>query len=436
MPDIQHQFLSQVILGEELKEAVTARITTDFFDEDEAGGYQYRRVWKYLLEHWTKHGVAPDRDVVGVAFPSYVWEQQTQPISYFIEQLRERRRKQIVIRGLSDAGDALHQAIEQDNPDLVDNLISVLETSLFEAKVETSPSELLRLDEQRSNIVETYEERMSDPGYLRGISTGFQGIDYVTGGLQPEQFIVLIGKPKNFKSAMLLAIAREVHRTANNLLFIGFEMSVQEQIDRLMSLVSGVSLTKIMNGNMSTKDLKQIQQALRLIEGMRPWVFDTDITATATVSAVHARVQELKPDVVFIDGAYLMQAEREDLTDEGRARAISRGLKRMAQSVKVPVVVTTQASQFRTKDGKLTQASVMYSQAWTQDCDLMLGVQRIDEQQDHGPATIRFDVLASRSGPRKDVFIEWDWGNGSYHEIDPNKPQGATRQPTSSFSKP
>ena len=32
-----------------------------------------------------------------------------------------------------------------------------------------------------------------NPGYLRGISTGVQGIDYVTGGLQPEQFIVIIG---------------------------------------------------------------------------------------------------------------------------------------------------------------------------------------------------------------------------------------------------
>ena len=85
---------------------------------------------------------------------------------------------------------------------------------------------------------------------------GFDGIDYVTGGLQPEQYVVLLGTPKSFKSATLLAMALAVHRQAKIAAFIGFEMSNIEQQDRLVSLFSGVSLTKIMNGTLSSQGVQ------------------------------------------------------------------------------------------------------------------------------------------------------------------------------------
>ena len=210
---------------------------------------------------------------------------------------------------------------------------------------------------------------------LRGISTGFDGIDYVTGGLQPEQFVVLLGTPKSFKSATLLAMALAAHEQAKVPLFIGFEMS-QHRADRpCHSLLSGVSLTRIMHGTLSQKEFSSVQQALRALEGMRPFLFSTDITSATTVSGIQAKIQEYQPDVVFVDGAYLMQSEVKDVL-QGSPQAltdISRSLKRLAQQQKIPICVTTQASLSRSKGG-VSIASVMYTQAWGQDCDVLLGV--------------------------------------------------------------
>ena len=223
-------------------------------------------------------------------------------------------------------------------------------------------------------------------------------------------------------------MAKAVHEQAKVACFIGYEMSNVEQTDRLVSLYSGVSLTKIMNGTLSEKEFKAVQKALRAVEGMRPFIFSTDITAATTVSGVQAKIQQYQPDVVFVDGAYLMQSEQSGV-EAGSPQAmtsISRGMKRLAQSQKIPIVVTTQASLTRSKSG-LSLSSAMYSQAWGQDCDIMLGVERVREEKEQaelvdeinaGPAIVKFRVVESRSGPRRDTLLEWDWSRGSVTEID------------------
>jgi replicative DNA helicase len=241
-----------------------------------------------------------------------------------------------------------------------------------------------------------------------------------------------MGIPKSFKSATALAMAIRIHGQAKRPLFVGFEMSNIEQTDRTLSLISGVSLTKIMNGTFSPKERKQIDKAHKAMLGMRSLLFSSDITSGTTVSGLQAKIQELEPDVVIVDGAYMMQSEDERF-EPGSAQAItsvSRGLKRLAQSSKIPIVVTTQASQTRSKGG-LHMGSAMYSQSWAQDADILLGVERItpstpggsDEENENvtaGPVQVKFRVVESRSGPRKNVILEWDWTGGSVEEIDPD----------------
>jgi DnaB-like helicase C terminal domain len=195
-------------------------------------------------------------------------------------------------------------------------------------------------------------------------------------------------------------------------------------MDRTVSLLSGVSLTKIMNGTLNAREEKAIDRALAEIEAMRSFIFSTDITSATTVSGVQAKIQEYQPDAVFIDGAYLMQSELVRV-EPGSPQAltnISRSLKRLAQSSKIPIAITTQASLVRSKGG-LGLQSAMYTQAWGQDSDIFLGVERMgervaDETVSTDPVQVKFKVIESRSGPRKEVILEWDWNKGHVEELD------------------
>ena len=416
MADWQHAFLSKVILEEEIKEAVNAGITSSFFRDE-----RYQRVYEFMLEHWSQHGTAPDKEVLHQAFPAMTWKAQTQALSYLIERMRQDRKLVVVSQALVASVDFMHE----EKPD---EIMDLLAQALMTARLETSPARDIDVTKIWSTFEQVLLDRMDNPGALRGISTGFEGIDFVTGGLQPEHFIVMFGTPKSFKSATLLAMALAAHEQAKVPLFVGFEMSSQDQLDRLASLISGVGLSKIIRGSLSAKEYKHVQQAMRRIEAMRPFLFSTDITAGSTVTSIQAKIIDYQPDVVFVDGAYLMQSEMKDVL-QGSPQAltdISRSLKRLAQSQKVPICVTTQATLTRSRGG-LSLQSGMYTQAWGQDCDILLGVERSrpehpeEQVNDDGVATVKFKVLESRSGPRKETLLEWDWLHGKVTETDPVK---------------
>ena len=413
--DHQLGLLSKIIHDTEMVTAINARVTLEFFTDD-----KYRRVYEYLQDHWRKYGTSPDLAVVNNAFPSYEWPSYNQSIGYFIDSLRQRRKEVILMDALSTAAQYLHA---KDDPDSLNQLEATLREGLAKVRLETAPTYDVDFVQRTDHVMGRLDERALDPGYLRGISTGVQGIDYVTGGLQPEQFLVIIGLPKAMKSSTLLYIATRIHAQAKMPLFIGFEMSNDEQEDRLTSLYGHVGLTKVMNGTFNWRERKQIEKALKLMANSPvPLITSVDMDSAMTVNGVQAKILEYQPDVVLIDGAYLMQSELPK-ADPGSAQAladIARGLKRLAQAQRIPLIVTTQASETRTKGGKLTASSAMYTQAWRQSADVMLGVERVDpEAPDTGEVMVRFKVLASRAGPRAETMLSWDWSEGRMEELDP-----------------
>lgn len=411
--DVEQEFLSCVILEERTKDAVNARVTLDFFSDA-----QWQRVYTYILDHWRKYSQSADEHVVHGNFPSYRWEPTSYSFDYLVDALRVRRAKSIYLDALNEAAALVGSSDEAD----VWKMGEIMSGAAMQARIETAPPLDMPHDAMTADLDEILHERMLDPGYLRGISTGFRGIDFVTGGLQPEQFVVLIGLPKSLKSSLLLQMALAVQAQARTGLFVGFEMSNSEQRDRRASLLSGVSLTKILNGTFLERERKEIMRANHARDLMASLVFSEDNTNNMTVSGLQGKLLEYNPDVLFVDSAYLMQSELPKVV-QGDAAAltdVARSLKKLAQSQHIPIVATTQASQTRSRGGKLTAESPMYSQGWRQSADVLVGAERVDsDQPEEGEVTINLKVLATRSGPRAETLVVWDWSAGRCVEIDP-----------------
>ena len=418
MADIQYGALAKAIIDGDLLRLIEGRVTEDFFTDE-----KYQRIYKFLRDHWGKYGTQPDYDVVRRAFPSQQWEDPGQPLRYYIDQLRKRRKIVLFTDMLNDAAISLQ---DSDDPDNADNIEAIVRTSLQQVRHETTTVRDENVVTQADAIGRLLSDRMENPGHLRGYSTGFPSIDLVTGGLQNEQLVTVIGTPKTGKSSALLFMALTLHREGHAPLFVSFEMSFQEQMDRLLSLLSGISLTRIMNGNITFKERSRIVRAIQIREAMKPFIISTDIMSATTVSGVQMKVQQYQPDAVFVDGTYLMDPETAAF-EKGSPQAlteITRGLKRLAQTQEVPIVNTTQALLSRSKTG-LTLNSIGYSSSFAQDSDLILGTERPDQSK-----VAKFHVIASRSGPRKTAWIEWDWDHGRVEEVPDPTQTSADSGPT------
>ena len=93
---------------------------------------------------------------------------------------------------------------------------------------------------------------------------------------------------------------------------------------------------------------------------------------------------------------------------------ITRSLKRLAQRVDRPIVVSTQVLQWKMRKGKVTTDSIGYSSSFFQDADVLFGLEREDDTVDD---TRILKVLAARNSGPTEASLLWDWNNGQFREL-------------------
>jgi replicative DNA helicase len=194
-------------------------------------------------------------------------------------------------------------------------------------------------------------------------------------------------------------------------------MSIEEQEARYDALISKVPYGRILAGDLTTKDMEKIRKALAIRKNMQPFVFSEDTASLTTVSALAGKIQEYQPDLLVVDGVYLMDDEEGEPKGSPQALTnITRSLKRLAQRFDIPVVSTTQVLSWKLNNKRtraVTADAIGYTSSFAQDADLILGVERNPDLDDQ--AIIR--VVLARSSPTGEVHIKWDWSTMEFEEV-------------------
>jgi replicative DNA helicase len=402
---VEQLVVSKILEEQSLTEASKSGIKPVHF------AAEWEDIYLWIMDYHQRHGAVPsvrafnsqygDIDVVDTAVETF---------SGLFEELMDAYRKRVMVTAVSEAMPKLEN-------DQTNEAMSVLSKGLQKASTETS-----RLRDV--NFVDTWQERYSKYEYMRahpnellGIPTGFIGLDKITQGFRKQQFIVAAGEPKRGKSLIALIIAWACHNHGLRPALVSFEMSAAEQASRYDALVAKVSYTRILNGDLSEKEMERIYRSMVLRKNMQPFIVSEDSTSLTTLSALAGKIQEYQPDLFIVDGMYLMDDENGEAKGTPQALTnISRGMKRLCQRFDIPIIGTTQvlASKVQNKRTRaVTGDSLGYTSAFLQDTDLLLGVERnpdIDNQ-----SIIR--VVESRSSARGEVHIQWDWETMEFEEI-------------------
>ena len=263
--------------------------------------------------------------------------------------------------------------------------------------------------------LERYRSYRDNPDDMRGIPTGFHTIDRATGGLQPEQLIVTVGLPKVGKSTILLLMAQAAHRQGLRVLNIGFEMSNEQQEERHDAIFSGISNRRLRAGALTKEEWAKLERRLRSLESMPQHIFSSDSRSATTLAGVAGKIEHYRPHVVFIDGVYMMLDEETGERNTPQALTnLTRGFKRMAQNHRVPIVISTQALEWKIdKKRGLTAGAIGYSSSFAQDADTVIGVEATDD-----PSIQKIKALLSRTSPSIEVFVRWDWDTATFEELE------------------
>lgn len=399
------RLVSAVLLEKDVTPAVKQGISAKMFSVDE-----YEDAFRFIVDHEAKYGQVPSATTVKREISGIRLVQVSDALDVVIDQFLAEFRRARVKALVSSAVDAM-SVRKWDT----DDVIADIERQLEGLRTGLDSSSVVNLVDTADQRLADYQTRASRPSKLLGISTGFPTIDAATLGLQRQQLVTIVAAPKTGKSQLALRIAKTVHEQGYTPAFLSFEMSNDEQALRHDAMAFGISHLRLMNADLVASELKKYEKGLEALKSSHPFYL-VDSQKGMTVDAVAATVRDLKPDVMFIDGVYLMM---DSVTGEsGTPQAltnITRNLKRMAQRFDIPTVISTQTLTWKMKKNKLDPNSIGYSSSFYQDSDTIFGLERGDEELGDDYRLLK--VLASRNTGGAEVELVWDWNLGKFEEI-------------------
>ena len=185
--NIEQVVVSKIMEDKTMIDFLDGGILVSFFVEE-----SWHKTYQWIIDYQGKHGVIPTALALKRAYPNVdLLEDIEDPAPALVEEMIERRRKALTKRGLQDAVDAF-------DADDVSESIAVLTRTIATVNVETSRTMVVRSrDFIGPAVQEALTVRSTD---LLGIPTGFPTIDESTGGMQREQFLLLIANPKAGKA--------------------------------------------------------------------------------------------------------------------------------------------------------------------------------------------------------------------------------------------
>ncbi len=217
---------------------------------------------------------------------------------------------------------------------------------------------------------------------LLGHSTGFPELDRLTGGLQAGQLVIVAARPGAGKSSFALQVARHIAETTGMLVpFLSYEMSQDELLFRMLASSLGYDMTKLRSGELLPGMDRDLSVQAERMAALQMLIDDNPPPAIAGVRS-HLRRMARRGQIgaIVIDYLQLMDGDRRS-RDANRAEEVSevtRGLKRLAMELGVPVIALSQLNrQLENRPNKRPQLSdLRESGSLEQDASLVLFIYR------------------------------------------------------------
>jgi len=199
----------------------------------------------------------------------------------------------------------------------------------------------------------------SERGVAPGIPTRIGNLDTILNNLKVGMYVVA-GRPGQGKTALKLSIAKNAAKQGFRTAFFSLEMPSEQILQRLTANETGVSLDKIISGQLTQGEWEKVNAAAETFENLPLFVDDTPAISPAQIEARCRRlIMQYGPlDLVVVDYLQIMSADdgkTSNRTEE--VGAISRGLKNISRRLNVPVLVGAQLNRESEKEDRRPRLS-------------------------------------------------------------------------------
>jgi KaiC/GvpD/RAD55 family RecA-like ATPase len=335
--------ISKVVREKDI--AMLTSINTKLLWEEEL------KVFEPIRDYFNRYRVIPDEEFLRTEYRIVLAQEAicTQPTDYYIEKLRDRFARD-AIANLLERKDTLLTKSCSDMADLIFGVYSEL-TTLSDKNYYSNMADNLAKSEHR-----IYENMH---GGAKGIPLGFGEVDEMLLGLRKTDLFTLSAPSGEGKSWMILHCLLTAQNAGYKTMYINMEMDDDESSDRMLAMLTHINADYIMTGEINPKGLAAIKEAVEKAREKPAMIF-VDGNLSYSVNDLLAAIYFYKPDVIFIDGVYLMNDGTQSWNGSmyEKQREVINKLKQVNKKYKIPIVMSTQNVSAKAQKKEASKANI------------------------------------------------------------------------------
>ncbi len=299
------------------------------------------------------------------------------------------------------------------------------------------------------------DELHKNKGQMRGIPTGFTGLDNLMAGLQKSDLIIIAARPSVGKSSLALDIVRHIGTKQKvSVGLFSLEMSKEQMVDKMLCSEANIDLWKMRTGHLSDRpeddDFPRIGHAIGTLSEAPIFIDDS---ADVNIMQIRTKARRLQAEhglgLIVIDYLQLMQSRGNTENRVQEVAEITRGLKSIARELNVPVIALSQLSRTveQSKPAIPKLSHLRESGSIEQDADIVMFIYRKSADRNYRPEEIPPDernlaeihIAKHRNGPTGVVKMAFVDAMASFRNLDtsfvPQSNMVQELKPKSAFRK-
>jgi replicative DNA helicase len=402
--DLDRAFVSSVLRDgrDAVRQAQDRGVVPGWLEGDGA------KAWAFVIEYLKTYPDVPTAEMLEGKANIALGEPPTGPSQFFVDEVVNRHLHKEITAKLK----AVIAPLEQRDPQAA---YQSYEQGLRELRLMAlSRSKTVALWDQSDAFLTLYDKLKAG---FTGIRTPWPSINESTLGFWPEDFVLFVARLGIGKTwAMVLLALHAWHVEKKKVLFATTEMSYEKILQRAVAAHFKLPYEDLRKGRLDSVLEHKMREGVAQLKG-DPGIRIVGGEFDFRIESLEAALEESEPDILFLDGAYLLRVDGANRTE--RAANSYDELKRIAKRQHIPVVASTQFNR-EVKSNQVSASSVNADKIALSDvagwnADLIYGLVRTEDMKKDGRMIML--PLKFREGVGDEIETWWDFRNMNFSEI-------------------
>ena len=388
--------------------------TLNSFKHVEKDFAKHGDAYKFINQYFDQYGEFPAPEVLSENFPTLDKTAQSVNFEYAVNLFKDQVLQRQIVRTIQAQRDTVKENPKKALANIMVGLTDI--EVIYDEDVQSyDMGELTRLDEWRER---TKKRQMGDG--LMGVPTSFKSINSTGVGWMPGELISLFARPTIGKTWMCIHAAATAINSGFRTLFISTEMpvaAINMRMDVVLAKMMGYKLshTALRRGDEINEE--EYIKFLKASNSQSLLICDHIVGQIGiSTDAIAGLVRKHQPELVVIDGVYLISTGDSKKAIWEQSHALFYGLKNLSTAVGTPIFVSTQATREASNMFTPPRADqVAFGDALIRASDVALAMCALED--DDAKRMVQFQKYRDGEIPKDLTAMQWDVDNGDIMEL-------------------